>query len=345
MYLFGSILLLLVVLALIANAYRISTLVLYPPRQPISRTPADYGLAYEDISFASKDGLLLHGWWLPGRANALTHDPDPVVLILHPHFGNRHGLCTERQGWLPISENDLDLLLVAQAFHQAGYAVLMFDFRSHGESPRGLCAGGFTEDQDVLGAVDYLFQRVAPDNLERPKVGVIGFGLGAAATLVALGREKGGADVIRVFSGDSEGGSGFLAIQPLSVKRLRFLVAVQPDALKTAVSAILRTRIGACGLFLRPMVDLFCQWRGGFPLSATALDRFVGEAHIPLLYIHTNADSQTESGDIQRLYDLTPGPKQICRLDNLMGAHGTYLHVVSQLDPVLAFAAQQVNQP
>jgi alpha-beta hydrolase superfamily lysophospholipase len=41
--------------------------------------------------------------------------------------------------------NEVDLLKTAHGFHQAGYAVLLFDFRSHGESQAGLCAGGLSE--------------------------------------------------------------------------------------------------------------------------------------------------------------------------------------------------------
>src|SRR5512133_2542867 len=30
-------------------------------------TPADRGLAYEDLYFPARDGVMLHGWYLPGR--------------------------------------------------------------------------------------------------------------------------------------------------------------------------------------------------------------------------------------------------------------------------------------
>ena len=74
----------------------------------------------------------------------------------------------------------------------------MFDFRGHGGSQGGRCAGGLTEDQDVRGAVDKAFKRIAAEvpARETPQVGVVGFGLGASAAIAAVGREKGGAEVL-----------------------------------------------------------------------------------------------------------------------------------------------------
>ena len=74
----------------------------------------------------------------------------------------------------------------------------MFDFRGHGGSQGGQCAGGLTEDQDVRGAVDKAFKRIAAEvpAWETPQVGVVGLGLGASAAIAAVGREKGGVEVL-----------------------------------------------------------------------------------------------------------------------------------------------------
>ena len=205
----------LLLLALLALAYRISGLLLYPPRQPVTRTPGDYDLEYEEVAFQSRDGLALKGWWIPAsRAPGLT-EPSPTVLLLHPMFGNRQGFSGHGHKQPRLLRTDVDLLGMARSFHQAGYTVLTFDFRSHGESQRGPCAGGLNEDQDVVGAVDTIFRRIAAEAPEaEPQVGLVGFGLGATAALAAVGREKGGAETIRVFSGDSEGGFGWVEIPP-----------------------------------------------------------------------------------------------------------------------------------
>jgi hypothetical protein len=97
------------------------------------------------------------------------------------------------------------------------------------------CGGGLTEDQDVTAAVEYAFAR---DTGGAPRVGVVGFGLDAATALAAVGRFKGGTETMWVFSGDSEGGSDWMKIPPATIKRLSFVVAVQP----VSVGTLLRGR-------------------------------------------------------------------------------------------------------
>jgi uncharacterized protein len=336
------VLLLLFLLALIGMSYWISTLLLYGRRQPITRTPAAYGLAYEDVTFRSKDGLTLQGWWLPAAATQ-RNGTEPVVILLHPFLGNRHGLLVQQPGWPRLFATEVDLLKLAQACHQAGFAVFMFDFRSHGVSQQGLCAGGLTEDQDVMGAVDYVFNRMAATAVT-PAVGVIGFGLGAAAALAAVGREKGGAEVIRVFSGDSEGGSGFITIPPPNVKRLRFLIAVQPASLGVLLRGYLRTVARPLAWVLPPLVDKFCQWRGGYPLTAIFLLKCIQEAHVPVLYLQACADPWGDCREVQRFYDATPGLKQINWIEESFGRVETYAYVTEQPELVLTFAAQQLQE-
>jgi pimeloyl-ACP methyl ester carboxylesterase len=301
-------------------------------------------MEYEEVSFPSQDRIWLKGWWIAAEDVGQTQGHAPVVVILHPFLGNRHGFSAQHQGWPRLFERDVDLLKTAHAFHQAGYAVLLFDFRSHGKSWRGLCGGGLTEDQDVMGAVDYAFQRVAQVTpAETPAVGVVGFGLGAAAALAAVGREKGGATVIRVFSADSAGGAGFLEIQPLNVKRLRFVVAVQPASQETLLRGYLRHKIGLPGWSLVPLVSYLCQRRGGFPLGVKSLLKFVREVHIPVFYIQGRADASNDPGEAKRIYEATPGEKQICWIEGPRELLETYADIAQHPERLLAFAAQHID--
>lgn len=85
-----------------ANAF------LHPRRQLPVETPADRGLAYEDVTFSAPDGVLLRGWYLPSQHGA-------AVIV-------GHGLGVHCQ--LPPVET-----LVRH-----GYVVLAFDWRAHGAS-------------------------------------------------------------------------------------------------------------------------------------------------------------------------------------------------------------------
>jgi fermentation-respiration switch protein FrsA (DUF1100 family) len=119
------------------------------------RSPAEYGLAFEEIRFPSRDGLLLGGWWIPAKDSART------VVFLHGHGGSM----------------DPDVQYTP-AMHAAGFNVLMFDFRAHGRSQGDLVSDGYLERQDVLGALDWLAAR------GHESVGLLGFSMGGAVAML-----------------------------------------------------------------------------------------------------------------------------------------------------------------
>ncbi|MBN1259954.1 MAG: alpha/beta fold hydrolase [Anaerolineae bacterium] len=119
-------------------------------------TPGDAGLPYEKVEFPSRDGLLLFGWYIPGRNRAA------VVLV---HGGGSQGIA---------------MLHHAAALATKGFGALMFDLRAHGSSEGDTCTAGWREVQDLLGAVDYVRNR--PD-VDEDKIGVLGLSLGAQIAL------------------------------------------------------------------------------------------------------------------------------------------------------------------
>ena len=335
---------LLLFLALLALAYWISSLLMYPPRQTVLGTPGDYDLAYEDVVFKSQDGLELEGWWIPAPGVASGQASSPAIVLLHPMFGNRQGF-NARRGWPRRLHPGIDLLKVARSFHQSGYTLLMFDFRGHGGSQGARCAGGLTEDQDVRGAVDYIFKRIAAEvpARETPQVGVVGFGLGASAAIAAVGREKGGAEVIRVFSGDSEGAAGLIEIQPANVKKLRFLVAIQPASLSGLLHGYFSEIFAPLSVLLVPLANRLCLWRGGYPLDAAFLLKYAHQVNMPMLYVQARQDPWGGAQEVQKLFEATPGPKKIWWIEETLRRLEAYNYVGDHLENVLAFAGQHVN--
>jgi pimeloyl-ACP methyl ester carboxylesterase len=333
--------------ALLALAGWISSLLLYPRRQLVTRTPEEYGLEYEDVAFQSADGLDLKGWWIPAGRAGRSPEPGPVAILLHPMFGNRHGFAAERQAWPRLFRTDVDLFKTARGFHQAGFTIFMFDFRSHGESQGGLCSGGLTEDQDVVGAVDYAFQRIEArvPGEPRPLVGVVGFGLGASAAIAAVGREKGGAEKIRVFTGDSEGGAGWTEIPPANVKRLRFLVAIQPASLVALLQGYLKRAAAPLHWLLVPFVDWFCQWRGGYPLGVDLLIKFASQVNVPVLYVQARPDRWGGCSEVKRLSEATRSPQRIWWIDEPLDRLEVFNYVGDHLETVVSFARQQLSIP
>lgn len=136
-------------------------------------TPADVGLAYEEVSFPAADGLALRGWWIPALGSEGECRECRAVVILHGHGGSM----------------DWDVHR-APALHGAGFGVLLFDLRAHGRSEGRAVSFGFAEWQDVVGAVDWLHGRGVS------RIGLLGFSLGGIVSTIGAARCPGVAAVV-----------------------------------------------------------------------------------------------------------------------------------------------------
>jgi pimeloyl-ACP methyl ester carboxylesterase len=117
----------------------------------------NFDLKAEKVNFLSRDGLQLFGWFLQG-------EKQPVVILLHG-----------------LGATSLSMSYQARLLQKAGYNVLMFDFRAHGDS-QGDTITGTMEVNDIYGALDYLASR--PD-VDANRVGILGVSYGAAIGLYA----------------------------------------------------------------------------------------------------------------------------------------------------------------
>ena len=134
-----------------------------PYRRALASSPADFDLAYENVTFPSTgDAIPLRGWFVPAAGS------DRVVLIVHGRNSNRAG---DNGQHVPN----------AAALVARGYNALLFDFRGHGESGGVRYTLGTAEQRDVLGAVAYLEGRgFAPE-----RMGFWSHSMGAATVLLA----------------------------------------------------------------------------------------------------------------------------------------------------------------
>ncbi len=162
-----SLALLLLALYLGVSAYAASV-VTWPRRAPLDRTPAAVGAAYRDVSFPARGGdVQIAGWYLP-RADATR----AVVLV--------HGKDSSR-----AAEFGGRFVELAAGLQARGFAVLMIDMRGHGASGDARFSFGLEERRDIIGAVDWLrAQGFAPGS-----VGVLGVSMGAAAGIGAAAEE------------------------------------------------------------------------------------------------------------------------------------------------------------
>ncbi len=153
-------------------AMRVSWKLTHPPRKPVDMKPEDFGINMtESVSFPSRDPeVRLSGWYFSARANTMRSNGSTVIFA--------HGYSQNRQ------EPHLPALSLAARLLDEGFDVLMFDFRNAGESGGDLTTIGLREQLDLLGAVDYVAGRFPEHG-----IGLIGFSMGAATSLLATGQD------------------------------------------------------------------------------------------------------------------------------------------------------------
>lgn len=139
------------------RAYRGSQLEFHLPPTAVGPPPADLPRA-QAVSFPSRDGARLEGWWVqPERA--------ATVLLLDGSGSDRRQLLPE-----------------ARALAPEGFGVLMFDWPGIGASG-GRVTLSVSEAAALRGALDFVEQR-APGT----RIGALGFSMGAGVLVpVAAG--------------------------------------------------------------------------------------------------------------------------------------------------------------
>ncbi|MDF2724325.1 MAG: BAAT/acyl-CoA thioester hydrolase C-terminal domain protein [Paenibacillus sp.] len=146
---------------------------MHPKRKPLNRTPEFEHMAYEEIMFWSRDqAVQLHGWFLPAAAK-----PKMTIIFAHGYRDNR-------------LIKHVYTLHLAKALVKQGYNAILFDFRNCGESGGTLTTIGLDEQQDVLGAIDWCKRHT------KQPIGLIGYSMGAATSLLAAAQSDDVAGVI-----------------------------------------------------------------------------------------------------------------------------------------------------
>lgn len=136
----------------------------FAPRPALGEgTPAELGLAYDDVTFRSSDDQVLAGWYLPTRNGA-------AVALLH-------GAGSTRTSVLPH----------ASVLAEHGYGVLLFDARGHGESDGRSMDFGWYGESDVIGAIDFLTRQ---DGVAPGRIGLVGISMGGEEAIGAAGLDE-----------------------------------------------------------------------------------------------------------------------------------------------------------
>jgi len=135
---------------------------IFPPTLQTFDDPARYGLPYENVSFATSDGLTLRGWFIPAAVDDST-GKKAAILVGHGYPFDKANIL--RHG----------------RFLHSRFHLLFFDFRYFGDSDGTYTTAGILETRDVEAAVAYVKQR---GDVDSSRIGALGFSMSAAAFLV-----------------------------------------------------------------------------------------------------------------------------------------------------------------
>ena len=128
-----------------------------PLRSVIFKTPDDYGMTgWSDIYFQSDDGTPLEGWYIPAGGG----QSDKLVIFNHALPQCRAGWPGHLgEPWSNFSPAEIDFVIQMKHLTDAGYNVLAYDLRNHGNSSAangGLAGIGRWEWRDCVGVKKYV---------------------------------------------------------------------------------------------------------------------------------------------------------------------------------------------
>ena len=258
----------------------ISDLMVKPGKSPVFETPDAYGLDYEDVTFKTKDNVTLSGWLLKGASDK---------VIIQSHFGvqcSRCGYTQEGKGLFKNSlwTDDIHFLNQAQYLEAAGYSVLMYDLRSHGNSESAespWITWGLEERKDVLAAVTFIANRYPQSS-----IGLLSICMGAASTTFAYGMED----------------------ELQSIANVKALIAVQPLTYDYFVKAM------GIPSFLVDSGNKFNKENRGLQLDGDSFLPYVKDISVPTLLIQNENDPMTNLDMVQQYYNDLKVEKQMLLL-------------------------------
>jgi uncharacterized protein (DUF1330 family)/alpha/beta superfamily hydrolase len=238
-------------------------------RTPILRNPAEYGMAYEEVSFPAQDGVILEGWFIPGKS-------DRLIIMNHPMPANRYGYPGHLDPWKNFGGFEVNFLPEYKALHDAGYNILTYDMRNHGQSGMGnggLVGHGLFEYRDVIGSLHYAQAR---SDTKHMKVALYSRCLGANSTIVAMAK----------FPEEFKNVKAMIALQPVTPK-VFIERAMEMNGIKNGMELFTQAYFNKTGLHLDQV----------WPME------YAKSVKIPTLVAQVHDDFLTKPSNVQEIFD------------------------------------------
>jgi uncharacterized protein len=293
----------------LVDAARVVELVSYAGHSPVFESPSDYGLDYEDVTFAANDGVELSGWLIPGGGSG---------VIVQTHFGaisSRAGYTPDGKGDTPPWPDTIRYLRHVEALVGQGYSVLAYDMRNHGNStadPAGKLTSGVREAKDVLAAVRYVTSR---PGLGDAPIGLLSLCMGANATTYAYGMTHGLAEVANV--------RALIAIQPMLTVDQLHSMGVPEDVIDPA--------------------NELNRFQGGADLRSSFLPA-VSRINVPTMLVQNTNDPMLNRRSINAYFDHLDVEKEMTWVDLAPSRLAAYDHFANDPTEMIRFFGTHIRR-
>lgn len=281
-------------------------------RSPLLHSPAERGLEFSEVTFPSRDGVPLEGWFIPAAGS------DKLVIANHPMGFTRAGLPAHLEPWhsaWAASGNgfEVDFIPDYEILHHAGYNVLAYDLRNHGHSGAangGISSSGIFEARDVVGALAYARQR--PDTRDMA-IGLFSRCLGCSSTFAAMTQF------------------------PEAFDGVRCLVGPQP----VTARMIMGRRLAALGLADRiDELERRIVLRTGIGFAARSPQEWARNVRVPTFLYQVRDDVLTHPSDVQTMFDNIPvADKKLQWIEGTTARWDGYLEFQRRPEPMLDWFA------
>lgn len=259
------------------------------PRIRESRTPEKYGLPFREVKIPTENGKQLFGWFIPASQSQSA----PAIAVIH--------------GW---GSNAEMMLPLAKPFHEAGYAMLLFDSRNHGQSDGDAFSSlpRFAEDLDH--ALSWLGEQ---RNVDETKLIAMGHSVGAGAALLVASRRQNLAAVVSI--------SAFS--HPKNMMR-RILASKHIPY-----------------FLLGQLVLRFVEYTIGHRFRDIAPSKTIRLINCPVLLVHGEDDRTVPVAEAHEIYAQRNGDR--VRLLILEGEHDSSHQIIKHAAELVSFVDQAIS--
>ena len=282
---------------------QISDLMIKPGKSPVFETPEKYSLEYEDVTFKTSDGVTLSGWLVKGGTDK---------VIIQSHFGvqcSRCGFTQEGKGMMKnaLWTSDIHFLDQAKYLVDAGYSILMYDMRNHGESEQtGWVSWGKDERKDVVAAIKFITKH---KDYQNANIGLLSICMGQGASVFAFGLEE----------------------EMKSFHNLKTMISVQPLTYDYFIKAM--------GLpnFLISSGNKYNAEKRNTDLTGDSFLPYTKDISVPTLVIQNQNDPMTNMDMVKGFYNDIQVDKEILWLDLEKKRGAAYAWLGKNSKPIVAW--------